>query len=198
MEPVETGECASGPPRFEASLGSSGLDAIHARRSDLVRLAYRFLWDIHDAEDAVQSALLQAECKQDQVADRSRAWGWVRSIVVRQCHDIRRRSRRVQRLAAEVRERAEQPAPPDHAAGLEREEMQQRLRSLIAMLPEQQQTAVVLRHLEQMDFASIGEIMQVSAVTARVHARNGREALRRMLSKQSASWVEGFAARKEQ
>lgn len=195
MEPVETGECASGPPRVEDSSGSSGLDWIHARRGDLVRLAFRFLWDHHDAEDAVQGAMLLAEQKQDQVAEPSRAWAWVRSIVVRQCHDIRRRSRRVRRLEAELRERAERAPQPDHAAGLERDELQQRLRSLIATLPEQQQTAVVLRHLEQMDFKAIGEIMQVSAVTARVHARNGREALRRMLSGRNATWFEGFGAR---
>lgn len=197
MEPVETGERTSGPSLPDAVAGVRGLDAVHARRGDLVRLAYRFLWDHHDAEDAVQSALLLAERKQDQVADRSRAWAWVRSIVVRQCHDIRRSSRRVQRLESEVRERAQQAPREDHAASLEREELQQRLRSLIAMLPEQQQTAVVLRHLEQMDFNAIGDIMQVSAVTARVHARNGREALRRMLIRQNAGWFEGPCKRDE-
>jgi RNA polymerase sigma-70 factor (ECF subfamily) len=174
-------------PLAKASTGSvfqPALAEVHARRGILVRLAYRFCWNLHDAEDAVQSALALATDRQAQLGDAQRAWCWVRAIVVRQWHDLRRRARRAARaqvrLADQAR-RAELPPQPHVAAATS--EFSDRVRAAIARLPERQRTAIVLRHLEELGYAEIAEIMGVSESTARVQVRNARENLRRLLEK---------------
>jgi RNA polymerase sigma-70 factor (ECF subfamily) len=163
-----------------------------AERGILIRLAYRFCWNIEDAEDAVQGALLRAATHERQLADPGKRWSWVRSIVVRQCHDIRRRAalRRKSEPALEERYRSHDE-PRDPAGAAERSEFNERIRVLIGTLPERQQTALVLRHMEEMDYGQIAEIMGTSESTVRVQARNAREALRLALLKQDPSWAGG-------
>jgi len=85
------------PPGTDRVVDLPSLDEVFARRGVLVRLAYRLCWNIEDAEDAVQNALLLASEKRHQLADARRLWSWVRAIVVRQCHEVRRRLARQQR-----------------------------------------------------------------------------------------------------
>lgn len=158
------------------------LAEIHARRGTLIRLAYRFCWNHADAEDAVQSAILQASTHGHQLASPERIWSWIRAIVIRQCHDLRRRARRAQRagsvLQDQARRRAAPDAPPAAAAA---NEFIAHVRSAIDRLPERQRTAIILRHLENLGYPEIAELMDVSESTARVQVRNGRENLRRIL-----------------
>jgi RNA polymerase sigma factor (sigma-70 family) len=62
------------------------------------------------------------------------------------------------------------------------------MRDLIVHLPEGQRTAVTLRHLEQMEYAQIAIIMEISESTVRAHVRAGREALRRMIVSKHPEW----------
>ncbi|MCH7885647.1 MAG: hypothetical protein IIC01_10400, partial [Planctomycetes bacterium] len=71
-------------------------------RDRLVRLAYRFLWNRDDAEDAVQEALTVAHQKRSALRDSSKWWSWVRRIVVQQCRVSGRRSA-MRRIHAERR-----------------------------------------------------------------------------------------------
>jgi len=166
----------------------TGWDAVHARRGILVRLAYRFCWNLHDAEDAVQNALTQAARHETQLADPQRLWSWVRAIVIRQCHDLRRRARRVARAqnVLEDRARRAEPPPAPHVA-LARSEFSESVRTAIDRLPQRQRTALVLRHLEELGYAEIAQLMGVSESTARVQVRNARDNLRRILEKTNRS-----------
>lgn len=186
--PTTPAEYVAPAPAGDASVApSEGWAAVHARRGVLVRLAYRFCWNLHDAEDAVQNALTQATGHEAQLADPRRLWSWVRAIVIRQCHDLRRRARRSARaedvVANRVR-RADPPASP-HLL-LARSEFSDAVRRAIERLPERQRTALVLRHLEELEYGEIAELMGVSASTARVQVRNALENLRRVLAKGSA------------
>lgn len=171
-------------PPLADGLKVESLVGVSARRGALVRLAYRFCWNLHDAEDMVQNALVQAAQHGAQLADPARAWSWVRAIVVRQCHDLRRRARRVVRADEVLADRARgtaAPASPHEVAA--RGELSERVRQAIDRLPERQRTALVLHHLEEMPYAEIAELMGISESTARVQVRNARENLRRVLQK---------------
>ena len=182
-EPTEPHPAPDGPSAEGrgADDTASGFARVHARRGILVRLAYRLLWNVDDAEDAVQNALLQAAKKQDQLADRGKLWSWVRAIVVRQCYDTQRARQRRQRATDVVRERAELQA--DDFAG--QAAMGAELREHIQALPERQRTAIVLRHLEELSYTEIATIMGTSESTARVQVRNAREALRRAYTRKA-------------
>jgi RNA polymerase sigma-70 factor (ECF subfamily) len=185
MTPSEPVADAPHPAAVSPSAGAcprDPIDEVHARRGLLVRLAYRFCWDIHDAEDAVQSALVQATSRREQLADAARAWSWVRAIVVRKCYDLRRRAKRTARAGPVLVDRARRAELPDQAHEVAaRSELSEHVRLAIAELPQRQQTAIVLRHLEELSYAEIAEIMAVSESTVRVQVRDARETLRRIL-----------------
>jgi RNA polymerase sigma-70 factor (ECF subfamily) len=162
------------------------LAEVREHRSRLVRLAYRFCWNRANAEDAVHSALIRAAGRRAQVRDGARVWAWVRAIVVRECQDQRRREKRDRRAADARIQKEGQPGDAANPAELAaRGELTERVREAIGELPERQQTAVVLRHLEEMSYAEIAEIMDVSESTVRVQVRNALENLRAKLSKKT-------------
>lgn len=166
-------------------------------RGLLVRLAYRLLWNLDDAEDAVQNALLLASRRRDQLADRNRFGSWLRSIVIRQCQDIRRAGlRRKRNLDAARKENAPHREAPLFDA--ERSELRDSIRSLIGTLPERQRTALVLRHLEEMSYGAIAAVMGISESTARVHVRNAREALRVAMLERDPQWADSIASPKKE
>jgi RNA polymerase sigma-70 factor (ECF subfamily) len=145
-------------------------------RSRLVRLAYRLLWRFDDAEDAVQDALAVAYRRRDSLDDPEKWWGWLVRIVVNRCHEHARRERVQRRHVMAQGTRVEREAVEPPAA--EPDEATRRLPELLARLPRRQREVIVLRHLEQMSFEEIGVVLGMSASTARVHAMQGREALR--------------------
>ncbi len=63
------------------------------------------------------------------------------------------------------------------------------VKELIKALPERQQTALILRHLEDMSYAEIAEMMGVAESTARVQVRDAREALRAAIAEKSPDWA---------
>jgi RNA polymerase sigma-70 factor (ECF subfamily) len=156
-----------------------------ARRDALLRLAYRFCWNRNDAEDALQNALLIASQKSEKLSDPAKRLSWVQSIVVRQCLDLNRKKKRdagrapIDGLATE--------AATEHA--VQHAELSDALRRLIRRLPERQQVAIVLRHLEEMGYAQIAELMEIGESTVRVLVRNAREALRRALTDENPDWA---------
>ena len=157
---------------------------VHARRGLLLRLAYRFCWNHADAEDAVQNALLLATRKEYQLDDRSKLWSWVRSIVVTQCKELLRRGMRRSEVESSYEPQSRHESDP-----LARRELSGMVSELIKALPERQQTALILRHLEDMSYAEIAEMMGVAESTARVQVRNAREALRAAMAEKSPDWA---------
>ncbi|MFH1745851.1 MAG: sigma-70 family RNA polymerase sigma factor [Planctomycetota bacterium] len=161
---------------------------MQAARPKLLRLAYRFCWNFEDAEDAVQNAMLIATDRQNQLADPAKHLTWIKSIVVRQALDgYRRRQRDLQHTA----NRPRLSGPPSDA-DLNQSELSMILRQLIPDLPQRQQIALVLHHLESMSYEQVGELMETTAATARVQARNARETLRTAIQKDYPEWTGDF------
>ncbi len=155
-------------------------------REKLVRLAVRFVFQREDAEDVVQDALTLAYRQRETLRDGSRWWGWIRRIVVNLCHEHGRRTRRrrsdVERLAKD----ALANEPTQSGGSNVTRESAEVIKTLLWELPRRQREVVVLRHLEQMNFDEIAELLGISPSTARVHAQAGREALRDLMLKRSA------------
>ncbi len=160
------------------------LDEVHARRGLLLRLAYRFCWNDADAEDAVQNALLLATEREHQLTDRGKLWPWVRSIVVRQCKELLRRGVRRSEVESSL-----EPRTKEVRDSLSHVELTGMVKELVKTLPERQQTALILRHLEDMSYAEIAEMMGVAESTARVQVRDAREALRATIAEKSPDWA---------
>ena len=144
----------------------------------LVRLAFRFLWDRHEAEDAVQDALFTAHRQADQLREQDKWWGWLCRIVVHRCLRSGRDRRRSIPLSEDLDVADGRRENTQHQASTERK---QAVRLLMAELPRRQREVIVLRHLEGLSFERIGELLGVTQATARVHAMAGRERLRTLM-----------------
>lgn len=146
-------------------------------RPALLRLAYRLSWNWADAEDAVQNALLLATRRQGQLLNPQRQAAWLRSIVVRQCHDARRSGAR-----RRLREARHPRLASETEARVELSETAATVRSALQSLPQRQQLAIVLRDLEQLEYPAIAEIMEIRESTVRALVRDARDALRARLA----------------
>ena len=65
--------------------------------------------------------------------------------------------------------------------GLETSERAEAVRWALDQLPPQQRTAVTLRHLQEMSYERIAEIMEISPSTGRVHVNAGQESMRKAI-----------------
>ncbi|MGD2109550.1 MAG: RNA polymerase sigma factor, partial [Phycisphaerae bacterium] len=157
-------------------------------RDRLVRLAYRFLWNVDDAEDAVHEALAAAQERAGALRDREKWWSWVCRIVVHRCHEHGRRKLRRERHAEGIRAAALQRGEGSTVAISEGAE---RVRRLVLKLPRRQREVIVLRHLHGMDYEQIAAVLEISRSTARVHAQAGREALKELLMERHPDWFDG-------
>jgi RNA polymerase sigma-70 factor (ECF subfamily) len=166
------------PNTITEAMASQSLAAVHARRAELVRLAYRFLWNQADAEDAVQDAMLHASQKIHQLENRDKIWHWIRAILVRQCQDMLRHRVSLSVRHEKIRKRVSDMASDSGRRDTENAYFTDKLSQLIATLPERQRTAIVLRHLEDLPYAEVAAIMEIGESTARVHVRDARESLR--------------------
>lgn len=168
---TETGNGAavprwSGDARFDAFIGR--------RRDELVKVAVLLTGSRHDAEDAVQEAVLAV----------SRSWGrvlagaadpvvyaYLRRAVVRKCIDLQRA-----RLPLN-----EVPDRPVDDGNLLRFESDRRFFALLAGLPAQQRAVLVLRHYLDWDDARIASLLRVGRATVRSNAMRGLQKLRQQL-----------------
>lgn len=149
----------------------------HMRRA--FAIAYRLLGQREDAEDLVQDAFVAALERIDSFETGRSFAPWLARIVVNR--GLNARKARALRAAEPLPEQvAAVSAQPDRAA--ERSELQQRLRQVLAALPERQRIAVELFELEGFSGAEVAEIMGLPAGTVRWHLHEGRKALRQALA----------------
>jgi RNA polymerase sigma-70 factor (ECF subfamily) len=143
------------------------------------RLARTVLWDVADAEDAVQEGAVAAWRAIDRF-DATRPFRpWFLSIVLNAARDLGRRER-VRRTEPVLGD------PPSPAAGPERETeralLRERLRSALAALPERQRIAVTLFDGEGWSHAEIANLVGAPVGTVRSEVFHGRRSLREALA----------------
>lgn len=145
---------------------------VRARGPALVRLARLLTGDDHRAEDLAQDVLARAFVHWRRVARADRPDVYVRRMLVNaNASWWRRRSSRERPTDA-----APEPAAPrDHGTeAAERDAMWR----LVLGLPERQRAVLALRYYEDLDDATIAEILDCSTVTVRTHAMRGLATLR--------------------
>lgn len=125
------------------------------------KLAYVFLRDPHDAEDAVQEATLKAWRGIDRLRDESAVRPWFLAIVANQCRSMRR-SRWWSVLRMDTTPATVEAAEPDSRIDLYRE---------MSRLPETDRAALFLFFYVDMPLAEVGRVLRISpqAAKSRVH-----------------------------
>jgi RNA polymerase sigma-70 factor (ECF subfamily) len=141
--------------------------------------------DAARAEDIAQDAFVKGYLSLRDFRGESRFSTWVCRIAINRCRDLLRRARREVLMPdgdpplSESVDAGETPA-----AALERREREEVLRRALARLPLKYREAVVLRHIEGMEFREVGRLLGIAAGAAKVRTFRGREMLRRFLERE--------------
>ena len=141
----------------------------------LRRVAYALAQSREDADDLVQQTLVTLLAKQP---DRVSHYGYARRTMFRLWLDrqrsLRRRLARVARLALT---RESRHVDSDE---MSIRDQYDRVRRAIATLPPVQQGVVVLRLVEELDYADIAATLGCSVQTVRANLHLGRQRVRRL------------------
>ena len=157
----------------------------------LLAIARRMLRSEEDARDAVQDAFLQAFRGIDRFAGEARLTTWLSRIVVNVClMRLRTRRRHPERPIEELLPRFQEdghrvdPGPPWRPSGpdpAEDREVREHVRACIDELPEPYRTALVLRHIEELDVDDAAALLGIRPEAFKMRVHRARQALRELL-----------------
>ena len=164
-----------------------GLVALLQRRA--LRIAYHYLRDAADADEAVQDAFIKVFLHIEQYREELSFDVWFMRILVNACLDRLKSRTRQQRWIASPLEDVQDERPVEQVAGgapstehelLARERWQHVLNA-VATLPDRQRLVFTLSHLDERTAAEISEATGMSPATVRVHLFRAIRKLRAML-----------------
>jgi RNA polymerase sigma-70 factor (sigma-E family) len=179
-DPVQDGVGGDPPgtePVADPPAGGSPLEFaeyVAARGAALVRFAILLTGDDHRAQDLAQEVLARAYLRWDRVSRTDRPDLYVRRMLINASRSWWRRPTN-RELPVERPPAEPAPAGDPSADVVERDAIWR----LIARLPHRQRAVLVLRYYEDLDDATIAEVLECSATTVRTHAMRGLNLLRR-------------------
>lgn len=147
----------------------------------LLRYAVNITRNQHDAEDALQATLLDVASKPERLATADKPWPYLLQIVRNQSLLILRKKKRAFYFANLCDLLTQRTADP-----IEKQESNRAIWKALRKLPLEQREVVVLKIWEEMTFAQIAEILEVTPSTAASRYRYAMEKLTRMLQVGSA------------
>ena len=140
----------------------------------LLLFARRWTNSRADAEDVVQEAFVRFWRRQHSIENRALLYATVRSTALDRLRSDQRRARREAAAACENAEHSE----PEFAAA---DEGQQLLAAAVERLPNEQQEVVVLKIWNELTFAEIAQVLEISQNTAASRYRYALSALKKTL-----------------
>ena len=142
---------------------------IARHRNRLVRTATNLLRDRHEAEDIAQEAFLKGFREIAKLRDDRAFSGYLYRICVRLCMD---------RLRLKRPELTEFDKAESHQGG--NVENRVVIEKLLAQLPAELRTTLVLREMEQLSYEEVAEVMRVPIGTVRSRLHTARERFRKL------------------
>jgi len=142
-------------------------------------VACRMLGDADTANDIAQESFLAAYGGLKHFRFGSKFSSWLTSIVLNKCRDHLRSRRPTVGVdeIAEIRETGRRNPEQEAIAGESADALQKVLNSLTPDYRE----AIILKHIEELDYQTISEILGVSIAALKVRTHRGREMLKDLL-----------------
>jgi RNA polymerase sigma-70 factor (ECF subfamily) len=162
------------------------LVAFQQRRA--VRIAYHYLRDAHDADEAVQDAFLKVFTHITTYREDLPFEVWFTRILVNGCLDIRKsRARRLRWVLPASQNESTPPADPvapqpGPEARLLSSERAQQISAAVDQLPERQRAVFTLCHIGEQSTSEVSAALGLSEATVRVHLFRAVRKLRKLLS----------------
>jgi len=164
------------PDEAPAAADNSSFEAyVAARGTALVRFAMLLTGDDHRAEDLVQDALTKAYLRWPRIRRTDNPDVYLRQLVINGSRSWWRRRANRETPGLTPTEPAQSAAAGDLGdEAADRDELWR----LISALPQKQRAVVVLRYYEDLDDATIAQILECTPATVRTHSMRALHKLR--------------------
>jgi RNA polymerase sigma-70 factor, ECF subfamily len=151
----------------------------------LYRHAFGMVQDSDAAADLVQDSFVKAYGSLPTCADPERFGGWVFRILRNRCSDHLREHRR-----RDIPLQTDAPYTDDTENPLrdtERRELRHAIEEALALLPDAQREAFLLKHVDGRSYEEMSEILDVGVSALKMRVARAREALRASLQAMGAA-----------
>ena len=167
-------------------------DLVASQQRRALRIAYQYLRDAHDADEAVQDAFVKVFTHITTYREDLPFEVWFTRILVNGCLDMRKSRARRLRWSLPMSASpdspptdpvAPQPSPEDRLVSSER---QQAISAAVEQLPDRQRAVFTLFHVAEHSTAEVGQALGLSEATVRVHLFRAVRKLRKLLERGDA------------
>lgn len=151
-------------------------------RDNVYRLAYRMCGNAYDADEAAQEAFVAAWRALPNFRGDAKFSTWLYRLTTNAAIDVMRREKRHQTVGdGEMMELADDADSPQET--VERTEQQEAVQKALATLSEEYREVLLLRYMEELDYAEIAEVLQLPSGTVKSRINRAKAALKAALLK---------------
>lgn len=165
-------QCINGNREMYALLVGEYKDMIY-------NLAYRMVGDAETARDVAQESFITAYMSLKSFKHGSKFSSWLCSIAINKCRDHLRAKRERVSLDEITEEVATKTLNPEEAAC--QRQFGQRVQTVLNKLPQEYREAIILKHVEGLNYEEMKRILGVSVNALKVRTHRGRALLKRLL-----------------
>ena len=157
-------------------------ELVEQYRDNVYRLAYRMCGNAYDADEAAQEAFVAAWRALPNFRGDAKFSTWLYRLTTNAAIDVMRREKRHQTVGdGEMMELADDADSPQET--VERTEQQEAVQKALATLSEEYREVLLLRYMEEMDYAEIAEVLQLPSGTVKSRINRAKAALKAALLK---------------
>ena len=151
-------------------------------RDNVYRLAYRMCGNAYDADEAAQEAFVAAWRALPNFRGDAKFSTWLYRLTTNAAIDVMRREKRHKAVGdGEMIEVADDADSPQET--VERTEQQEAVQKALATLSEEYREVLLLRYMEELDYAEIAEVLQLPSGTVKSRINRAKAALKAALLK---------------
>ena len=167
-------------------------ELVYSQQRRAVRIAYHYLRDAHDADEAVQDAFVKVFTHLTSYREDLPFEVWFTRILVNGCLDMRKARARRLRWALPMPAQTDRPVPEPTAAQtsvedrLVSDERTREIAAAVEQLPDRQRTVFTLCHIGEQSTAEVSQALGLSEATVRVHLFRAVRKLRTLLTREKA------------
>jgi RNA polymerase sigma-70 factor (ECF subfamily) len=167
-------------------------ELIHRWERPIYALAYRQIGREEEARDVCQETFLRAYRALSGFRGQAKFSSWLYRIALNLCRDWMRRERRTPVVQMpediDVIERIAAREPSESIEDrLARADLSRVVERALALLPEEQRTAIVLKEYQGLTFQEIADLLECPLSTVKTRLYQGLTVLRRHLAREGAA-----------
>ena len=151
-------------------------------RDNVYRLAYRMCGNAYVADEAAQEAFVAAWRALPNFRGDAKFSTWLYRLTTNAAIDVMRREKRHQTVGdGEMVDLADDADSPQET--VERTEQQEAVQKALSTLSEEYREVLLLRYMEELDYAEIAEVLQLPSGTVKSRINRAKAALKAALLK---------------